>query len=98
MSQLEYVAILLEEASFVFIFYCAEDQDLIFCNGLYFMDPQGLYLNKWTLDFNPSQDIPSAVPVWVRLSHLPLHCWSSESLEIIGNKLVKYIDRAVRKD
>ena len=38
------------------------------------------------------------MPVWVRLPHLPLHCWISDSLEAIGNKLGKYIDTAVRKD
>ena len=62
------------------------------------MGPRGLYLNKWMLDFDPSQDVPSAVPVWVWLPHLPLHCWNSESLEAIGNTLSKYIDRGERKD
>ena len=55
-------------------------------------------MNKWTPDFDPSQDVPSVVPVWARLLHLPLHCWNLESLEIIGNKLGKYFDIAERKD
>jgi len=38
------------------------------------------------------------VPVWVRLPHLPLHCWSQKSLQIIDNSLGKYIDQAARKD
>ena len=42
--------------------------------------------------------MPSAVPVWVCLPHLPLHCWNPKSLETIGNKLGKYIDRAERRD
>eukprot|EP00253_Pinus_taeda_P028094 PITA_28094 len=62
------------------------------------MGPQGLYLNKWAPDFDPTQDIPSAVPVWVRLPHLPLHCWNQKSFQIIGNALGKYIDQAARKD
>ena len=62
------------------------------------MGPQGLYLNKWTPDFDPSQDVPSAVPVWVRISHIHLHCWSSNALQSIGNNLGKYIDRDDRKD
>ena len=62
------------------------------------MGPRGLYLNKWTPDFDPTQDVPSVVPVWVRLPHLLLHYWNSESLETIGNKLGKYIDRAECKD
>ena len=38
------------------------------------------------------------MPVWVRLPHLPLHCWNQKSLQIIGNALGKYIDQAVRKE
>ena len=62
------------------------------------MGSHGLYLNKWTLDFDPTQDVPSIILVWVRLPHLPLHCWNSECLETIGNKLGKYIDREERKE
>ena len=83
---------------YVFVFDSAEDRYLIFQNGHYFMGPRGLYLNKWTPNFDPTQDIPSGVPVWVRLPHLPLHCWNSESLETIGNKLGKYINMAERKE
>jgi hypothetical protein len=83
---------------FVFVFENPEDKNLIFRNGPYFMGPQGLYLNKWTPDFDPAQDVPSAVPVWVRLPHLPLHCWNQKSLHAIGNTLGRYIDQAVRKD
>jgi hypothetical protein len=83
---------------FVFVFENPDDRGVIFRNGPYFMGPQGLYLNKWTPDFDPTQDVPSAVPVWVRLPHLPLHCWNQKSLQIIGNALGKYIDQAARKD
>ena len=37
---------------FVFVFENPEDKNLIFRNGPYFMGPQGLYLNKWTPDFD----------------------------------------------
>jgi hypothetical protein len=83
---------------FVFVFESAEDRSLIFRKRPYFMGPQGLYLNKWSPDFDPAQDVPTAVPVWVRLPHLPLHCWNPKSLQIIGNGLGKYIDQAARKD
>jgi len=62
------------------------------------MGPQGLYLNQWTPDFDSTLDVPSTVSVWVRMPHLPLHCWKTKSLETIGNKLGKYIDRAERRD
>ena len=83
---------------FIFVFENAEDRSLIFRNGPYFMGPQGLYLNKWSPDFDTAQDVPSAVPVWVRLPHLPLHCWNPKSIQIIDNRLGKYIDQAARKD
>lgn len=79
---------------FTFLFESKEDKLLIFRNGPYFMDTRGLYLNRWTPDFDPEMDIPSAVPVWVRLPHLPLHCWGDESVKAIGNAVGKYIDRS----
>jgi hypothetical protein len=78
---------------FAFLFEKKEDRDLIFQSGPYFMGARGMYLNKWTPDFSPENDIPSAVLVWVRLPFLPLHCWNDETLKNIGNSLGKYIDR-----
>ena len=56
------------------------------------MDSRGLYLNRWLSDFDPEMDIPNAVPVWVHLPHLPLHCWGDESVKAIWNVVGKYID------
>eukprot|EP00253_Pinus_taeda_P029499 PITA_29499 len=75
-----------------------EDKDLIFRNGPYFMGHQGLYLNKWTLDFDPAVYVPFAVPVWVRLPNLPVHCWNWDSSKHIGNTLGKFIDKANNED
>lgn len=83
---------------FLFEFAEKEDKELIFRNGPYFMGPQGLYLNKWMPDFDPAVDVPLAVPTWVRLSNLPMHCWNQESLKHIGNTLGKFIDCANSKD
>ena len=82
---------------FAFIFEKKEDRDLIFKNGPYFMGPRGMYLNKWDLSFNPEKDIPKAVPVWVKLPHLPLHCWNDEDFRTIGNTLGKYVDKSEPK-
>jgi len=79
---------------YTFIFETKEDRNLIFRNSPYFMDSRGLYLKRWTPDFDPEMDIPNAVPVWVCLPHLPLHCWGDESVKAIGNAVGKYIDRS----
>ena len=37
------------------------------------------------------------VPVWVKLPHLPIHCWNDEDFQAIGNTLGKYIDKSEPK-
>jgi hypothetical protein len=83
---------------FIFEFISQEDKYLIFRNGSYFMGTQGLYLNRWTPSFDPASKFPKDVPVWVRLSNLPIHCWDPSSLQAIGNGLGHYIDRVDPKD
>jgi hypothetical protein len=50
-----------------------------------------MYLNKWTPDFSPENDIPSVVPVWVCLSF-------NETIQSIGNILGRFIDRVEPRD
>ena len=59
---------------FVFMFEEEEDISLIFRNRPYFMGPQGLYLNKWTPDFDNAICVIDCPSVGVRLPHLTLHC------------------------
>ena len=81
----------------MFLFENKDDRDLIFRSGPYFMGPRAPYLNHWSLSFDLEKDIPSAVSVWVRLPHLPLHYWNDEALQAIRNTLGKYIDKAKPK-
>ena len=82
---------------FTFLFENKEDKDLIFRSGHYFVGSRGLYINRWSLSFDPKKDVPSAVPVQVRVRHLPLHCWNDETLQEIRNSLGDYIDKAEPK-
>lgn len=82
---------------FVFKFISKEDRDLIFRSNPYFMGSQGLYLNRWSLDFDPNVDIPNEVPVWVHLPNLLVHFWNFQSLEKIGNALGHFIDKVEPK-
>ena len=45
---------LIGKGYYLFLFENSADRDLIFRNGPYFMGPQGLYLNKWSPDFDPN--------------------------------------------
>ena len=88
----------LSSGYFLFEFINKEDKDLIFRNGPYFMGSQGLYLNRWTPDFDPTVDLPKEVPVWVRLPNLLVHCWNYETLQVIGNGIGKFVDKADNKN
>lgn len=74
---------------YTFHFEIKEDRDLIFRSGSYFMDIRGLYLNRWMPDFDPEMDVPNAIPIWIKLPHLPLHCWADDSVKAIGNAIGK---------
>ena len=77
---------------FTFLLEFKEDKHLIFRNIPYFMGPRGLFLNKWSLGFDPNLDVPSVVTMWVNLRHLPMHFWNQDAFVEIGNSLVKYLD------
>ena len=87
----------LSSGFFLFEFINKEDKDLIFRNGPYFMGTQGLYLNRWAPNFDPTVELPKEVPVWVRLPNLPVHCWNYEALQKIGNGIGKFVDKADNK-
>ena len=82
---------------FIFEFISKEDRDLIFRSGPYFMGSQGLYLNRWSPDFNPTVYVPKEVPVWVRLPNLRIHCWKIQALEKIGNAQVASLTKPSTK-
>ena len=62
------------------------------------MGSQGLYQNHWNPDLDPAIDVPKESSVWVRLPNLSIHCWTPSSLQSIGNRLGKYIDKAFPKE
>ena len=76
------------------LFENKEDRDLIFRNGPSFYGFHGIYLNCCSLFFNPKDDIPSVVMVWVWIPHHPLHYLGLDSLSSIRNALGTYIDKA----
>lgn len=62
------------------------------------MDSRGLYLNRWTPNFDPEMDVPNIALMRVRLPYLALHYSGDELVKAIGNTVGKYIDRCEPKD
>jgi hypothetical protein len=87
-----------DQGFYAFLFKTKEENDLIFLSGPYFYGTRGIYINIWPLDFNLENDIPLAVPIWVNILHIPLHCWNETIVRSIGDALGKYIDHDEPKD
>ena len=86
---------------FLFEFISKEDRDLIFRNGPYFMGPQGLYLNRWTPDFDPTVDVPSGCTQGCAGIGLPPQSFDPLLDSVPANhwgQAGKYIDRANPKE
>ena len=50
-----------------------------------------MYLNKWMLDFNLDEDVPTVILLWVKFPSFPLSCWNDDCLRAIGNGVGCYI-------
>lgn len=69
---------------FMVDFSCASDRNRAFEGGPYFYNQVGLFIKPWHAGFNSAKELPSRVPVWVRLPRLPLECWRSDILQSIA--------------
>lgn len=65
---------LLANNYFMVTFNCMEDHNKVFEGGSYFYNQAGLFIKPWHVGFNPSEELPNRVPVWVRLPHFPMEC------------------------
>jgi hypothetical protein len=52
---------------------------------------------KWTLNFDPAEEMPSGVLVWAQSASYPSKPIDGETLEEKGNKLEKFLDKSAPK-
>ncbi|XP_057871389.2 uncharacterized protein LOC131077832 [Cryptomeria japonica] len=79
---------------FLVIFSSIADRNRAFEGGPYFFNQVGLFIKPWHMGFNSAEEIPSWVPVWVRLSRLPLEFWREDILHSISLLLGKPVGSA----
>ena len=65
------------------------DRNKVFEGGPYFYNQVGLFIKPWHVGFNPTEELPSRVPVWVRLPWLPLEFWREDIFNLIASQLGK---------
>ncbi|XP_059076672.1 uncharacterized protein LOC131875950 [Cryptomeria japonica] len=80
---------LLANNYFMVSFDCMADRNRIFEGGPYFYNQVGLFMKPWHAGFNPTEELPSRVPVWVRLPWFPIECWREDVLHLVASLLGK---------
>ncbi|XP_059076363.1 uncharacterized protein LOC131875739 [Cryptomeria japonica] len=79
---------------FLVIFSNLMDRNRAFEGGPYFFNQVGLFIKPWHMGFNSAEEIPSRVPVWIRLPRLPLEFWREDILHSISLLLGKPVGSA----
>ena len=74
---------------FLVNFSCMSDRNQVFEGGPYFYNSVGIFVKPWHPRFNSAEDLPSQVPVWIRLLRLPLEFWREDILRQIDAVLGK---------
>ena len=76
---------------FMVIFSNIADHNRVSEGGPYFYNQVGLFIKPWHAGFNSAEEMPSQVPVWVRLPRLPLEFWREDILHKIASLLGKLV-------
>ena len=80
---------LVANSYFMVIFSNIANRNRVFEGGPYFYNQVGLSIKPWHVGFNSAKEMPSQVPVWVRLPRLPLEFWQEDILHKIASLLRK---------
>jgi hypothetical protein len=80
---------LLDNNYFMVVFNYMADRNKVFEGEPYFHNQVGLFMKPWHADFNPSEELPNHVPVWVHLPRFPVECWHNDILHNVAALLGK---------
>ncbi|KAL0921225.1 hypothetical protein M5K25_008278 [Dendrobium thyrsiflorum] len=72
-------------------FRSSEAMESILTRGPWYVNGHIIGLDKWSPNFSPSSMKGLSSPVWIKMPHLPLHCWDEENVTRIASKVGKPI-------
>ncbi|XP_060170990.1 uncharacterized protein LOC132601964 [Lycium barbarum] len=76
-----------EEGYYIVKFHSMEDMREILYAGPYMINYRTLILKPWTPDFDFNEEFPTEIPLWIKLPHLPMNCWGTNSLSRIASSI-----------
>lgn len=82
---------------FMVTFDYMADQNRVFEGGPYFHNQVGLFIKPWHVHFNPLEELPNRVPVWVRLPRLPVEFYRDDVLQLMASLLGNLVGSSQKK-
>lgn len=76
---------------FMVTFNCIIDHNRVFEGGPYFHNKVGLFIKPWHAGFNPVEELPNHVLVWVCLPRFPVECCREDVLHLLASVLGKLV-------
>ncbi|CAK8537819.1 unnamed protein product [Lathyrus sativus] len=80
-----------DEGYFILWFKSFTDRDEVMLRGPYMLRNIPLLIREWRPDFKIKDELLRTLPIWVKLSQLPIVLWGDTSLNKIGSALGKPI-------
>ncbi|KAH0745961.1 hypothetical protein KY285_007618 [Solanum tuberosum] len=74
---------------FVVRFANEEERDKVLCSGPHHLLRRPVIMKPWVSEFNFKEETLTTIPLWIKLSNLPLNYWNSIVLSKIGSSLGK---------
>ena len=75
---------LLANNYFMVPFNCIADKNRVFEGGPYFYNKVGLFIKPWHAGFNPIEELPNRVPVWVHFLRFSVECCREDVLHLLA--------------
>ncbi|KAL0927749.1 hypothetical protein M5K25_001956 [Dendrobium thyrsiflorum] len=72
-------------------FLCSFNSELMMeaslSGGPWFVNGHIVGMERWTTDFSSSSKRGLTSPIWIRMPHLPLHCWEEDNVSRITSRI-----------
>ena len=76
-----------ENGTFVFKFNNAQGLQTVIESGPWIVNNKPMVVQKWSTSINLDKTEPVTLPVWIKLTNLPLEAWSSKGLSALASRI-----------
>lgn len=78
-----------ENGTFVFKFNNAQGLQTVIESGPWIVNNKPMVVQKWSTSINMNTTEPTTLPIWIKLTNLPLEAWSTKGLSALASRIGK---------